>query len=153
MQLNVAEREDSSPLSSFEVIAEATSMPESDVVAPPSTKVLPTTPRGMPYSESVSNGSASYDMWRSSMTALLDMEAEEFEQMSSLASDLKNADHDLFEENQAPGNRTISLTQVNKKIYDCRFQKWRNLYRNETTRLRLISCHGYTNPLIAIIRF
>ena len=101
MQLNVAEREDSSPLSSFEAIAEATFMPESDVVAPPSTEVLPMTPRGMCYSDSVNNGSASYDMWRSSMTALLDMEAEEFEQMSNLASDQKNADHDLYEENQA----------------------------------------------------
>ena len=101
MQLNVAEREESSPLSSFEAIAEATSMPESEVVAPPSTEVLPTTPQGMPYSDSVNNGSASYDMWRSSMTALLDMEEEEFEQISNLASDQKNADHDLYEENQA----------------------------------------------------
>ena len=101
VQLNVMEREDSSPLSSFEAIAEAASMPESDVVAPPSTELLPTTPRRMLYSDSVNNGSASYDMWRSSMTALLDMEAEEFEQMSNLASDQKNADHDLYEENQA----------------------------------------------------
>lgn len=99
VQLNVAEREDSSPLSSFEAITEATSMPGSDVVTPPSTEVL--TPRGMPHSDSVNNGSASYDVWRSSMTALLDMEAEEFEQMSNLTSDQKNADHDLYEENQA----------------------------------------------------
>ena len=111
MQLNVAEREDSSPLSSFEAIAEATSMPESDVVAQPSTKVLPTTPRGMPYSDSVNNGSASYDMWRSSMTALLDMETEEFEQMSNLASDQKNADHDLYEENQALRKENQQLKQ------------------------------------------
>ena len=100
VQLNVGEREDSSPLSSFEVTAEATSMPRSDVVTPPSTEVLPTTPHRMPHS-SVNNGSASYDVWRSSMTALLGMEAEEFEQMSNLTSNQKNADHDLYEENQA----------------------------------------------------
>ena len=29
------------------------------------------------------------------------MEAEEFEQMSNLTSDQKNADHDLYEENKA----------------------------------------------------
>lgn len=102
VQLNVAEREDPSSLSSFDAIAEVTSMPGSDLITPPSTEVLPTTLRGMPHSNSVNNGSASYDMWRSSMTALLDMEAEEFEQMSNLASDQKNADHDdLYEENQA----------------------------------------------------
>ena len=116
VQLSVAEREDSSPLSSLEAIAEATSMPESDVVAPPSTKVLPTTPRGMPYSDSVNNGSASYDMWRSSMTALLDMEADEFEQMSNLASDHKNADHDLYEENQALRKENQQLKEQLMKI-------------------------------------
>ena len=101
VQLNVAQREGSSPLCSFEAINEATSMPGSDVVTPPSTEVLPTAPLGMPHSDSVNNGSASYDVWRSSMTALLDIEAEEFEQMSNLTSDQKNADHDLYEENQA----------------------------------------------------
>ena len=35
------------------------------------------------------------------MTALLDMEAEQFEQMSNLASDQTNADHDLYKESQA----------------------------------------------------
>ena len=84
VQINVAKREDSSPLSSFEAIAETTSMPESDVVAIPSTKVVPTTPRGMPYSDSVNNGSASHDTWRSPMKALLNMEAEEFEQVSRI---------------------------------------------------------------------
>ena len=116
VQLSVAEREDSYPLSSLEAIAEATSMPESDVVAPPLTKVLPTTPRGMPYSDSVNNGSASYDMWRSSMTALLDMEADEFEQMSNLASDHKNADHDLYEENQALRKENQQLKEQLMKI-------------------------------------
>ena len=78
----------------------STYTPENTVVTPPSTEVLPTIPHGMPHS-SVNNGSASYDVQRSSMTALLDMEAEEFEQMSSLESDQKNADHDLYEENLA----------------------------------------------------
>ena len=119
VQLNVGEREDSSPLSSFEVIAEATSMPGSDVVTPPSTEVLPTTPRGMPHS-SVNNGSASYDVWRSSMTALLDMEAEEFEQMSNLTSDQKNADHDLYEENQALRKEN---QQLKEQLINIRQQK------------------------------
>ena len=116
MQLNVAEREDSSPLSSFEAIAEATSMPESDVVAPHSTKVFPTIARRMAYSDSVNNGSAGYDMWRSSMTAPLDMEAEELEQMSNLASDQKNADHDLYEENQALRKENQQLKKQVMKI-------------------------------------
>ena len=88
MQHNVGEREGSSPHTSYEAIAEATSMPGSHVVTPPSTEELPMTPRGMPHS-SVINESASYDVWRSSLTALLDMEAEEFEQMSNLISDKK----------------------------------------------------------------
>ena len=95
VQLNAGEREDSSPTSSFDVINEATFTPESDVVAPPCTEVS----RGMPHS-SVTNVGASYDVWRSSMTALLDMDAEEFEQMSNVTSNEKN-DHDLYEENQA----------------------------------------------------
>ena len=119
MQLNLGEREDSSPLSSFEVIAEATSMPGSDVVTPPSTEVLPTTQHGMPHS-SVNNGSASYDVWRSSMTALLDMEAEEFEQMSNLTSDQKNADHDLYEENQALRKEN---QQLKEQLINIRQQK------------------------------
>ena len=110
VQLNVGEREDSSPPSSFEAIAEATSMPGSDVATPPSTEVLPTTPPGMPHT-SVNNGSASYDVWRSSMTALLDMEAEELEQMSNLTSDQKNADHDLYEENQALRKKNQQLKE------------------------------------------
>ena len=69
VQHNVGEREDSSPQSSFETITEATPMTGSDIVTPPSTEVLPTTLRRMPHS-SVNNGSASYDVWRSSMTAL-----------------------------------------------------------------------------------
>ena len=119
VQLDVGEREDSSPLSSLEVIEEATSMPGSDVVTPPLTGVLPTTPRGMPHS-SVNNGSASYDVWRSSMTALLDMEAEEFEQMSNLASDQKNADHDLYEENQALRKEN---QQLKEQLMNIRQQK------------------------------
>lgn len=119
VQLNVVEREDSSPLSSFEVIAEATSMPGSDVITLPSTEVLPTTPRGMPHS-SVNNGSASYDVWRSSMTALLDMEAEEFEQMSNLTSDQKNADNDLYEENQALRKEN---QQLKEQLMNIRQQK------------------------------
>ena len=95
VQLNIGEREDSSPRSPYEVINEATLMPESDVVTP-----LCTVLRGMPHS-SITNVGASYDVWRSSMTALLDMDAEEFEQMSNGTSDKKNVDHDLYEENQA----------------------------------------------------
>ena len=86
VQLNFREQEDSSPRSSYEAIAEVTSIPGSGVVAPPSTEVLPTTPLGMPHS-SLINESASYDVWRSSMTDLLDMEKEEFEQMSNLTSE------------------------------------------------------------------
>ena len=100
VQHNVGEREGSSPRTSYEAIAEANSMPVFDVVTPPSTEELPMTPCGMPHS-SVINESASYDVWRSSMTALLDMEAEVFQHMSNLTSDEKNADHDLYEENQA----------------------------------------------------
>lgn len=96
VQLNVGEREDSSPRSSYEVIKEATFTPESDVVTPPCTEVS----RGMLHS-SVANVGASYDVWRSSMTALLDMDAEEFEQMSDVTSGEKNVDQDLYEENQA----------------------------------------------------
>ena len=50
------------------------------------------------------------------MTALLDMEAEEFEQMSSLASDQKNADHDLYEENQALRKKKQQLKEQLMKI-------------------------------------
>ena len=74
--------------------------PLPDVVTQPSTEALPTTLCGMLHS-SVINDSASYDVWRSSMTALLDMEVEEFEQMLNLTSEKKNPDHDLYEENQA----------------------------------------------------
>ena len=119
VQLDVGEREDSSPRSSFEAIAEATSMPGSDVVAPPSIEVLPTTSRGMLHS-SVNNGSASYDVWRSSMTALLDMEAEEFETMSNLTSDQKSADHDLYEENQALRKEN---QQLKEQLMNMRQQK------------------------------
>lgn len=47
------------------------------------------------------------------MTALFDMEAEEFEQMSNLASDQKNAGHDLYEENQQLKEQLMNITQQN----------------------------------------
>ena len=54
------------------------------------------------------------------MTALLDMEAEEFEQMSNLTSDEKNADHDLYEENQALRKEN---QQLKEQLMDIRQQK------------------------------
>ena len=50
------------------------------------------------------------------MTALLDMEVDEFEQMSNLASDHKNADHDLYEENQALRKENQQLKEQLMKI-------------------------------------
>lgn len=54
------------------------------------------------------------------MTALLDMEAEEFEQMSNLTSDQKNADHDLYEENQALRKEN---QQLKEQLMNIRQQK------------------------------
>ena len=74
---------------SSEIIAEDAFFPDS-VTVTPATEVLQTKPVGRktpaPNSPVISDNTLCYDVWRSSMTALLEMEDDEFEQMSDLTS-------------------------------------------------------------------